>query len=149
MYLYPEYINSSHCQYLKKKKKTQTIQFKNRQNICIELHQRRKLASEHRQRCSRSLGTRETMMQPRIMRRHRAPVRTAATLKRGGAWRRSGCGRPGTLTVAVGTGSSRALWDRFGQLLEKVTQGVPTVAQQVTNPTRIREDAGLIPGLSQ
>ena len=94
MYLYPEYINSSHCQYLKKKKKTQTIQFKNRQNICIELHQRRKLASEHRQRCSRSLGTRETRMQPRIMRRHRAPVRTAATLKRGGAWRRSGWGNP-------------------------------------------------------
>ena len=27
--------------------------------------------------------------------------------------------------------------------------GAPTVAQQVTNPTRIHEDAGLIPGLTQ
>ena len=27
--------------------------------------------------------------------------------------------------------------------------GIPTVAQQVKNPTNIHEDAGLIPGLSQ
>ena len=31
----------------------------------------------------------------------------------------------------------------------KLTQGVPTVAQWVKNPTGIREDAGLIPGLAQ
>ena len=28
-------------------------------------------------------------------------------------------------------------------------KGVPTVAQQVTNPTSIHEEAGLIPGLTQ
>ena len=30
-----------------------------------------------------------------------------------------------------------------------VIQGVPAAAQQVKNPTSIREDAGLIPGLAQ
>jgi len=32
---------------------------------------------------------------------------------------------------------------------EKASQGVPLVAQQLTNPTRIHEDVGLIPGLAQ
>ena len=31
----------------------------------------------------------------------------------------------------------------------KVLKGVPVVAQWVTNPTSIHEDAGLIPGLTQ
>ena len=30
-----------------------------------------------------------------------------------------------------------------------IKQGVPTVAQQVMNPTSIHEDSGLIPGLAQ
>ena len=33
--------------------------------------------------------------------------------------------------------------------LEKPQLGVSLVAQQVTNPTSIHEDAGLIPGLAQ
>ena len=33
--------------------------------------------------------------------------------------------------------------------IKKTKRGVPVVAQQVTNPTRIHEDAGLIPGLAQ
>ena len=32
---------------------------------------------------------------------------------------------------------------------KKAVQGVPIVAQQVTNPMSIHEDAGLIPGLTQ
>ena len=32
---------------------------------------------------------------------------------------------------------------------KNVKPGVPVVAQQVTNPTRIHWDAGLIPGLEQ
>lgn len=33
--------------------------------------------------------------------------------------------------------------------MKKQNLGTPVVAQQVTNPTRIREEAGLIPGLAQ
>ena len=33
--------------------------------------------------------------------------------------------------------------------LNKWNVGVPVVAQQLTNPTSIHEDGGLIPGLSQ
>ena len=32
---------------------------------------------------------------------------------------------------------------------ERGTEGVPVVAQWVTNPARIHEDAGSIPGLAQ
>ena len=32
---------------------------------------------------------------------------------------------------------------------KKKTRGVPIVAQQIKNPTRIHEDAGSIPGLTQ
>jgi len=32
---------------------------------------------------------------------------------------------------------------------EHTGRGIPSVAQQVTNPTSIREDAGWIPGLAQ
>ena len=32
---------------------------------------------------------------------------------------------------------------------KNVKNGVPFMAQQLTNPTRIREDAGLFPGLAQ
>ena len=35
------------------------------------------------------------------------------------------------------------------KVLINKTLGVPFVAQQLTNPTRIHEDAGLIPGLTQ
>ena len=34
-------------------------------------------------------------------------------------------------------------------LLKNLFTGVPTVAQQVTNPISIHEDMGLIPGLAQ
>ena len=34
-------------------------------------------------------------------------------------------------------------------LLEKSYEGVPTVAQQVKNPTSVHEDAGSIPGPTQ
>ena len=36
----------------------------------------------------------------------------------------------------------------FMILRDKIV-GVPVVVQQVTNPTRIREDAGLVPDLAQ
>ena len=32
---------------------------------------------------------------------------------------------------------------------KEMKDGVPFVAQQLTNPTRIHEDAGLTPGLAQ
>ena len=34
-------------------------------------------------------------------------------------------------------------------LYKNLVTGIPVVAQQVTNPASIHEDAGLIPGLSQ
>ena len=34
-------------------------------------------------------------------------------------------------------------------LLKASAHGVPVVAQRLTNPTRIHEDAGLIPSLAQ
>ena len=34
-------------------------------------------------------------------------------------------------------------------ILKKKREGVPIVAQGVTNPTSIHEDAGLTPGLAQ
>ena len=37
----------------------------------------------------------------------------------------------------------------FHGILRTQKDGVPSVAQQLTNPTRIREDVGLIPGLTQ
>ena len=39
--------------------------------------------------------------------------------------------------------------DRWVSDAQKLGRGVPFVAQQVTNPTRIHADAGLIPGLAQ
>ena len=44
-----------------------------------------------------------------------------------------------------GTGLQRRLLKRT----EKAFQGVPVVAQQVMNSTSIREEAGIIPGLTQ
>ena len=41
------------------------------------------------------------------------------------------------------------LCDAGGGALEWGLRGVPIVAQQVTNLTRIHEDAGSIPGLTQ
>ena len=41
------------------------------------------------------------------------------------------------------------LWKIVWQSLKKLTMGVPFVTQRLTNPTRIHEDAGLIPGLTQ
>ena len=38
---------------------------------------------------------------------------------------------------------------RVKYLIESVFLGVPTVAQQVKNPTSIHEDVGSIPGLAQ
>ena len=37
----------------------------------------------------------------------------------------------------------------MAQWVKKPTSGVPIVAQWLTNPTSIHEDAGLIPGLDQ
>ena len=36
-----------------------------------------------------------------------------------------------------------------GIKIEIMVQGVPTVAQQVTNPANIHEDTGSMPGLAQ
>ena len=36
-----------------------------------------------------------------------------------------------------------------GQGIHKMSLGVPVMVQQLTNPTRIHEDAGSIPGLVQ
>ena len=37
----------------------------------------------------------------------------------------------------------------FTVLLRKVVLGIPFVAQQLTNPTRIHEDEGSVPGIAQ
>ena len=44
-----------------------------------------------------------------------------------------------------------SLWASFEGhlLLRREYKGLPIVAQQVTNPTSIHEDAGSIPGLAQ
>ena len=34
-------------------------------------------------------------------------------------------------------------------MVKKLRQGVPIVAQQLTNPTRVHEDASLTPGLAR
>ena len=56
--------------------------------------------------------------------------------------------------VEVGyLGKCRETWSltltKFPFILFKVFVGVPVVAQQLVNPTKIHEDVGLIPGLPQ
>ena len=54
------------------------------------------------------------------------------------------CRHPGNRRIDPGK-----LWQKYLLALRKEPKGVPFVAQQLTNPTRIHEDEGAIAGLSQ
>ena len=65
---------------------------------------------------------------------------------------RTGAAARGPMTGAVRQSPSEPLiWTLpvCAELLKALSEGVPFVAQRFTNPTRIHEDAGSIPGLAQ